>query len=305
MSSQPDPLPSGNTLTDQERAMLAEAAAYLEDPSFLIRVANLVGKPAEALLNSVPERGRQLVADSTHRALRRGLDWAVHSLPAPANETAPRGRLSRFVENNVHTAATALTGAGGGLLGLPGLVVELPATTALMLRSIAVIAAEHGADLNDPATRLECLAVFSFGSEPLEEMESSYFTSRVSVALAVRQAGHFVAAHSAREISDALARGTAPLLIRLVNTIAARFQVVVSQKLAAQAVPLIGAGLGALVNAAFTDHFNRVARYHFSIVALERRYGREVVQAAYAEACRTQRARRHGRSIVRLQSLSA
>jgi hypothetical protein len=181
------------------------------------------------------------------------------------------------------------------MLGLPGLAVELPATTMLMLRSIASIAAEQGADLSDPATRLECLAVFSLGSQPLEEMESAYLTTRLSLALAVRQASHFVATHSAREISDALTRGTAPLLMRLVNAIATRFQIVVSEKLAAQTVPLLGAGLGALVNAAFTDHFNRVARYHFTIVEMERRYGRDLVQRAYQNAIARQRANRGSR----------
>lgn len=136
-------------------------------------------------------------------------------------------------------------------------------------------------------------------------MESAYFTTRLSMALAVRQASHFLATHSAREVTEALSRGTAPLLMRLLQTIAARFQVVVSQKVAAQAVPLIGAASGAFINAAFTDHFNRVARFHFAILALERRYGREVVQAAYEEACREQRARRQGRSIVRVNSISA
>lgn len=299
-------LPTGS-LTDAEREFLTEAADYLENPSFLIRLANLVGKPAEALLNSLPTRGRKLVHEGTEKALNRGLAWAVKSLPdrSPQTDARAASRLTKFFEQNVHTAATALTGAGGGFFGLPGLAVELPATTTLMLRSIASIAAEKGADLSDPATRLECLAVFSLGSEPLEDMESAYFTTRLSTAMAVRQATAYVAAHTAREIGDALTRGSAPILVRLVNAIAARFQIVVSQKLAAQAVPLLGAGFGALINAAFTDHFNRVARYHFSIVALERRYGREVVQQAYEEALAKLRSRREGRSIVRQKSLAS
>ena len=52
-------------------------------------------------------------------------------------------------------------------------------------------------------------------------------------------------------------------------------------------MPLTGAALGALVNAAFTDHFNRVARFHFGILRLEGRYGREAIEAAYREAHRS------------------
>jgi hypothetical protein len=58
----------------------------------------------------------------------------------------------------------------------------------------------------------------------------------------------------------------------------------VDQKLVAQAVPAIGAVGGALVNVAFAAHFDRVARYHFGIRALERRHGREAVQAEYQKA---------------------
>lgn len=336
MTYQPENAGSSG-LSDAELRLLGEAAHYLESPTFLIKIANLAGKPAEALLASLPQRVRLLIADATSEALRKGLDWAVKSLaeekaahdaarvadlaerlekhraengtgkPVKTNvlaqhataliETTQEFLLSarassfgQFIGRHRHTALTALTGAGGGMLGLPGLAVELPATTLLMLRSIASIAAEHGADLGDPATRLECLAVFSLGSQPLEDMESAYFTTRLSLAMGVRQSSHFVATHSAREISDALARGSAPMLMRFINSIAARFQVVVSEKIAAQAVPLVGAGCGAVVNAAFTDHFNRVANYHFAIVAMERQHGRDVVQAAYEQACRARSA---------------
>jgi hypothetical protein len=42
--------------------------------------------------------------------------------------------------------------------------------------------------------------------------------------------------------------------------------------------------MGSLINAAFTDHFNRVAEFHFGIVRLERQHGREIVQEAYRQA---------------------
>jgi hypothetical protein len=54
--------------------------------------------------------------------------------------------------------------------------------------------------------------------------------------------------------------------------------VVVTQKLAAQAVPVIGALGGAAVNYAFIDHFQEVARAHFVVRKLERRYGKDIVR---------------------------
>ena len=72
-----------------------------------------------------------------------------------------------------------------------------------------------------------------------------------------------------------------PVLVRLLAQIASRFGVVVTQKLAAQAVPVIGALGGAAVNYAFIDHFQEVARAHFVVRRLERRYGEDAVRAAY------------------------
>ena len=71
------------------------------------------------------------------------------------------------------------------------------------------------------------------------------------------------------------------MLVRLIAQIASRFGVVVTQKLAAQAVPLVGALGGAAVNYAFIDHFQEVARAHFVVRRLERRYGKDAVRMAY------------------------
>jgi hypothetical protein len=63
--------------------------------------------------------------------------------------------------------------------------------------------------------------------------------------------------------------------------IASRFGVVVSQKIAASAVPILGALGGAAVNAAFLEHFRAVARAHFTMRRLERTYGPDLVKASY------------------------
>jgi len=55
----------------------------------------------------------------------------------------------------------------------------------------------------------------------------------------------------------------------------------VSQKIAAQAVAVVGAVGGAAVNLAFIEHFQDVARGHFTVRRLERVYGAEIVRAEY------------------------
>jgi hypothetical protein len=56
--------------------------------------------------------------------------------------------------------------------------------------------------------------------------------------------------------------------------------VAVSEKAAAQTVPVLGAVGGAGVNLVFIDHFQNMARAHFTIRRLERRYGEAAVRAA-------------------------
>ena len=69
--------------------------------------------------------------------------------------------------------------------------------------------------------------------------------------------------------------------MRLIARIASRFGVVVSEKAAAEAVPIVGAAGGATVNLLFINHFQAMARGHFIIRSLERKWGGEVVKRGY------------------------
>jgi EcsC protein family len=79
---------------------------------------------------------------------------------------------------------------------------------------------------------------------------------------------------------SAMADG-APILLKFVTQVAARFGLVVTQKVAAQALPLVGALGGGAVNYAFIEHFQDVARGHFTVRRLERLYGKERIRSEY------------------------
>lgn len=68
---------------------------------------------------------------------------------------------------------------------------------------------------------------------------------------------------------------------RFVSEVAARFGIVVSERVAASAVPVVGALGGAAVNVVFMNYFQELARGHFAVRRLERLYGAEVVQREY------------------------
>ena len=154
--------------------------------------------------------------------------------------------------------------------------VELPISTVIMLRSIMQIARSHGEQIDNAETGLSCLQVFALGAGAGERdiLGSGYFAVRATLANALTQAAQFIAERGI------LAEG-APVLVRFISQVAARFGLVVTQKLAAQTLPVIGALGGAAVNYAFISHFQSLAQAHFTVRRLERLYGSERIRREY------------------------
>ena len=290
-------------IEDYDSAFLRDAANYLENPSFLMRVANVVGKPLEEIAGLAGRLVPARVAVVANAALKRTMRLAVGTIWAghPKERRLRAAYAAAGWTGLWHQLATVGTGFGGGFFGLPALAVELPVTTGILFRSIAAIADDFGEDLRDPAVRLDCLSVFSHGGTGRgeEAMESSYLTARLAMATLVEDAARFVARESAEAVADAMARGAAPALLDFLARVAVRFNLAVSEKFLAQGLPVFGALGGAAINAAFADHFNAVARYHFGIRNLGRRLGPDAVAVLYrAEVDRLRKAAVPGRTDV-------
>ena len=180
---------------------------------------------------------------------------------------------------HVHKLIAAADGAAAGAFGLPALVVELPLTTTVMLRSIADVARSMGENVKSIDSRLACLEVFALGGRAAKDnaTETGYFAVRAALARTVSEAAKYIAERG-------LVEEGAPPLVRLIITLSSRFGLVVSEKIAAQAIPVIGAAGGALINTLFIDFFQGMARGHFTIRRLERIYGPEEVRRLYAQA---------------------
>lgn len=247
---------------------LRRAKAILENPGIAAKLSAVVGSPIERGMKMLPARVQRGVHAATEKALQTALDVAVRSL----GEKRRAGSSDRF-----HAVAAATSGAIGGAFGLAALSLELPVSTALILRSIADIAAAFGEDPRQIDTRLACLTVFALGSPKDrrdDTAESGYFAARSALAAAVTEASRHLA-------QKGLAKGGGPAIVRLVGLVAARFGIVVSEKTAAQLVPVIGAAGGALVNTVFISHYQDMARGHFAVRRLERIHGIEPVRLAY------------------------
>ena len=254
------------TISDSDRQLLAEAKALLEQPSLAARLSNYVGQPIEMLIDKLPAGSNEVIGRATEQVLQAALKVALSTL-------RPEQRLR---SNRLHQLTATASGVAGGAFGLPALTVELPLSTTIMLRSIADIARSEGEDLKAPAAQLACIETFALGGPRQDDdaTESGYFAIRAVLAKAVSEAATYLA-------TNRVAAEGAPILVKLIAQIAARFSIPVTSKVAAQSVPVIGGIGGGVINGLFIAHYQDMASGHFLVRRLERQYGDKVIRAAY------------------------
>jgi hypothetical protein len=246
---------------------LRYAKTSLENPSLAARISNLLGTPIEKGLEHLPPKWKGIVQKATEKSLGKALNFAIQTM---------NDRTRPVSSDKTHKILVFATGAGGGSIGLPALTIELPVTTTIMLRSIADIARSEGEHIRLLETKIACLEVFALGgpSKSDDGTETGYFAVRAGLAHVVSEATKYIT-------EKGLTREGAPALVKLIATLASRFGIIVSEKVAAQAIPLIGAAGGALINTIFIDHFQNMARGHFIIRRLERLYDKDLIRQEY------------------------
>lgn len=257
------------TMTRSDLADLKRAKLLLENPGLAAKMTSMLGAPVERGFALLPKSWSSTVHKASEAALMKALDVAVKSLGEKSGmRFGPTERM--------HKIAAAASGAAGGAFGLAALAIELPVSTTIMLRSIADIAKSEGENIQYIDTKLACLTVFALGGRAKDDdaTESGYFAARAAMATAVSEASKHLA-------QKGLSKAGGPALVRLISVLASRFGIVVSEKAAAQAVPILGAAGGALINTIFIGHFQDMARGHFIVRRLEKIYGAEPVKLAY------------------------
>lgn len=263
----------------QDAADLKRAVALLETPSITARMAAMAGAPIEFGMSKLPKFAHNRIQKTVHSALHKAASaalWTVKDVPSKGSST------------KTHKLAAAVSGAAGGLFGVAGLAIELPVTTVIMMRSVADIARSEGFSVSDPWVQAACVEVFAFGGNGKDEdtSESGYYASRGVLSELtkgatkelVQMAGH----RGAQQVTHAYAKKqAASFLAKLIDAVATRFGVIITEKTAAQIVPVLGAATAATMNVLFTNHYQDMARGHFIVKRLEQKYGAESVELAY------------------------
>lgn len=206
---------------------------------------NKLGGGVEKQLALLPAPLRAEMERLTVQALLAG-----HGLAGVGGDGTGRGTF----------AAVVLSGAAGGAGGIVTSLAELPVTITVILRAIRAEAVKAGFDPREPGVRAACLEVFAAGS-PLsgdDGVNTSFISARLTV--------------------------TGPALQKIVATVAPRLAAALGQKLAAQAVPILGAFSGAALNATFLRYYREVARIRFELMRLSVQHGAETVTSRFNTA---------------------
>lgn len=224
------------------------AAAYARANGPVMTLVNRLGGGLEKQMGLIPPQMRSQIETVVIRALT-----AAHGIAGLADEGPSRGR-------GAATIAAMATGAAGGAGGIVTSIAELPVTITVFLHVIRAEAIRAGYDPTEPGIRAACLEVFAAGS-PLQGdngVNTGFLSSRMTL--------------------------TGPALQKLIAAVAPRLAATLGQKLAAQAVPVLGAFSGAAVNAAFVTYYREIARIRFALMRLAETHGGEAVVAAFAAA---------------------
>lgn len=273
---------STNHISPEDLAAIKSAKSSMEDIGMLMQGLNKLGERIDSGVKMIPQKQQLWLQKNVNNILMT----MVKSNLATMEKGNSFKKPSPKVYKTLVTASGIISGALGAATGIGTALFasELALSTNFIMRSIMDIARSEGEDLYDIETQLSCLQVFSLGGNSKDDdgLETSYYTSKIALDNALKGATSYISKNGINGLNKLLLNSANPLM-KLISTITSRFTIQVSEKFVAQAVPLIGAAGGGSINYLFINHFQKMAKAHFTIRRLERKYGQELVKTNYLE----------------------
>jgi len=254
-------------ISDEHLEELITAKIKLSNNSFAINAINVVGKPIDDVINKLPDKYQDKINNAVSISLKKAITIVNMTVPRKKNFLSSGG---------LNKAACIISGGVGGFFGVSGLPLELPVSTGIMLRAIINIAWENGIDVSTPQGKLDCMEVLAFGGgSNINHTDNSYYYIRTILSTAFEESSKYITSRGFIEEG-------APPIVKLMAQIASRFGITVTDKIALEAIPFIGAVMGASINLIFINHFIRMAEGHFTVKRLESIYGFDLTKDAYS-----------------------
>jgi len=258
-------------LSEEDLEALRASKLKMEEIGWAMKGLNRIGGVLETGIDKLPQKQQKWLQELAHKVL--------HTVVQANLKTMNKGKINSKPSNRTYKALVTSSGIIGGTFGATAFAVDLTVATKFMMRSILDIARSEGEDLNSYDTQLACLQVLALGgkSKHDDNLDTGYYATRLALSSAVKNATAFVS----QQGMGAILQGSNNSLIKLIGAVASRFSIQVSEKFVAQAIPVIGAAGGGSINLAFINHFQSMAKAHFTIRRLERKYGALMVKNSY------------------------
>jgi hypothetical protein len=263
-----------SNITPEDLNILIFSKSKIEDVGVIMKGLNFVGNSIEGVIKKIPEKQQAWLAKTINKVLMTVIKTNL--------KTMSKGKANATPLKKTYKAMVTASGIGFGFFGELGFAADLGIFTNLLMRSVLDIARSHGEDVNAIETQLACLEVFALGGNTKNDdgLETSYYATRLALSAAVKEASVYIAANGTTKIVENVLISTNPIA-KLVASIASRYGVQVTEKFAAELVPVVGAVGGGAINLIFMNHFQNVATAHFAIRSLERKYGNDFIRGEY------------------------
>ncbi len=190
-----------------------------------------------------------------------GADWlaqkTVVSAPANLADLAVLDKDADSTHNKAIAAASALGGAAG-VAGLPGLAADIAGIVTLSIRTVRQVGACYGHNDLSQDDVMKIVAMATDGSQK----------QKMVTLVGLRQARTLVSKTTFKAMSTAGPQGAAILAVR---EFAKSVGINLTKRKILQVIPLVGAGVGLALNAAYMRDVGWAARRYFQRSWLEER----------------------------------
>ncbi|MCF5165473.1 EcsC family protein [Pseudomonas congelans] len=156
-------------------------------------------------------------------------------------------------------------GAGSGVVGLPGLAIDIPALITLNLRAIGEYAAYYGFDTSRQEERLFAFNVLGLASSPTDGSKALAMAQLIKISQDVAKKATW------QELEK-------NAFVKIIQEIAKALGIRLTKAKLAQAIPAIGAAVGGGFNAYFTMKVCDAAYYLYRERFLAEKYGVEIIE---------------------------
>ncbi|WP_458413285.1 EcsC family protein [Schinkia sp. CFF1] len=296
---------------EYESYVITEIAKEIESPYWFQQLLNVTGKPIDKLIEGAKKIEKlpiRKVTDAVSSAVEEGLITTIKTANKLHNEESILKRFNkvdgisikeiRDIQNislkhidliaNSHKLANRMLLVGeGALMGglstvsyvmplfIPGIVVaDISASMTLLSRHTCQISTSYGFQSNNPVNIpliLEAMLPPS-GSE-----DEGFIQNKVALQNEFRVGFEFIKRNQ-DEVIDLIGKNQAPKVLQILQSLAQRLGITLTEKQLAVLIPVIGAVSNASMNYAFHESSHRNVQNYFRKLLLEDRYGKKEIQ---------------------------